>query len=322
VSRRSSPGVPPTSAQSTLGASVPSFDRKVGQMLVGVVGCGVMGSGILEVAARGGCEVIGLESDEAALDRARDRVGASLARADRGGLLAEPIEVVLGRISFSTDLSELATAEVVIEAIREAEEDKRQLFRQLEKVVSDDCLLATNTSSISVARIASATEHPGRVVGLHFFNPVPVLPLVEVVPSLLTDPASADRAEAFVRDVLGKTAIRAKDRAGFVVNVLLVPYLLSAVRLLDSGFATAPDIDDGMVGGCGMPMGPLKLMDLIGLDTMLLVAESLYAEFLSPEFAPPPLLRRMVAAGLHGRKSGRGFYDYASDPPPPIDLGL
>lgn len=279
-------------------------------MLLGVVGCGVMGAGIMEVAALGGCDVVGVDIDEPSVARGRDRVTRSLQKADRAGRLAQPVETVLGRITFTSALAELKSAGVVIEAIREVEEDKRDLFGRLEDYVADDCVLATNTSSIAVGRIAAATRHPERVVGLHFFNPVPVLPLVEVVPSLLTHAAVVDRVEEFVRDVLGKQPVRAKDRAGFVVNVLLVPYLLSAVRLLDSGFAAAADIDNGMVGGCSMPMGPLRLMDLIGLDTMLLVAESLYAEFLSPEFAPPPLLRRMVDARLLGRKSGRGFYAY------------
>ncbi len=277
---------------------------------LGVVGCGVMGAGIVEVGARAGCDVVVVDAVPASLAAARDAIAASLARSEAAGRLGEPAADVLARITFAADTTALADRQIVIEAIREDVDDKVALIAALDAVVEPTCIIATNTSSIPVVRIAAASDHPGRVVGLHFFNPVPVMALVEVVACLLTDPAVADAAHAFCVDVLGKKAIRAGDRAGFVVNAILVPYLLSAIRALDGGVATREDIDDGMVAGCGMPMGPLRLCDLVGLDTMLLVAQSLYAEYLDPAFAPPPLLRRHVEAGLLGRKSGHGFYAY------------
>ena len=210
------------------------------------------------------------------------------------------------------DISALADREFVTEAIRETLEDKVALIQQLDAVLAADAIIATNTSSIPVAQIAAASEHPERVLGTHYFNPVPVMPLVEVVSAIQTDPAVADATHAFCADVLGKKVIRAKDRSGFVVNALLVPYLLDAIRSLENGVASKEDIDEGMVGGCGMPMGPLRLCDMIGLDTMLLVAQSLYAEHLELRFAPPALLKRHVEAGMYGRKSGRGFYDYTA----------
>jgi 3-hydroxybutyryl-CoA dehydrogenase len=205
----------------------------------------------------------------------------------------------------------LADRELVIEAVVEDEAAKVGVFEMVDKIVlSGDAVLASNTSSIPIMKLAMATQRPESVVGLHFFNPVPVLKLVELVPSLLTSEATIDRSERFAIDVMGKQVIRSQDRAGFVVNALLIPYLLSAIRMLESGFATAEDIDAGMVEGCAHPMGPLHLTDLIGLDTTMAVAESLYEEFKEPLYAPPPLLSRMVDAGLLGRKTGRGFYDY------------
>ena len=277
---------------------------------LGVVGSGLMGAGIAEVGARGGCDVVVVDTDDKALERARTRMRASLEKAVAAGKLAEPVDAVLGRVTFTTDLSALADREIVIEAIREAVEDKTALVARLDAVISEQAIIATNTSSIPVARIAAASRHPARVLGTHFFNPVPVMPLVEVVAAVQTDPDVADRTQAFCADVLGKKVIRAADRSGFVVNAILVPYLLSAIRSLQNGVATKEDIDEGMVAGCGMPMGPLRLCDMVGLDTMLLVSESLYAEHLEAAFAPPALLRRHVEAGLLGRKSGRGFYDY------------
>lgn len=279
---------------------------------LGVAGSGVMGSGIAEVGARGGCDVVVVDVSSAALDGARSRMEASLAKAEKAGKLSEPMSTVLGRVTFSTDLSALADREIVIEAIRETVEDKVSLIQSLDAVLAPDAIIATNTSSIPVAQIAAASKFPGRVLGLHFFNPVPVMPLVEVIASLVTEPEVADAAHEFCVGVLGKKAIRAADRSGFVVNVILVPYLLSAIRSLQNGVASREDIDEGMVGGCGMPMGPLQLCDMIGLDTMLLVSQSLYAEHLDSAFAPPALLKRHVEAGLLGRKSGRGFYDYSS----------
>jgi len=278
---------------------------------LGVVGCGVMGAGIAEVGARGGCDVIVVDAVEEALDRARVRMAASVEKAVAAGKAAESADAILGRVTFTTDLSALADREIVIEAIREAVDDKVELVTRLDTVIPDSAIIATNTSSIPVARIAAASVRPERVLGTHFFNPVPVMPLVEVVASVQTDPDVADRTQAFCEDVLGKKVIRADDRSGFVVNAILVPYLLSAIRSLQNGVATREDIDEGMVAGCGMPMGPLRLCDMVGLDTMLLVSESLYAEHLEAAFAPPALLRRHVEAGLLGRKSGRGFYDYS-----------
>lgn len=278
---------------------------------LGVVGSGVMGAGIAEVGAKGGCSVVVVDSVDAALERASAGMRRSLDKAAAAGKVAEPVDAILARVTFTTDLAALADREIVIEAIREAIDDKIDLIERLDAVVADDAIIATNTSSIPVARLGAASANPGRVLGLHFFNPVPLMPLVEVVASLLTDQTAADRAYAFCVDVLGKKAIRAADRSGFVVNAILVPYLLTAIRSLQNGVASRDDIDEGMVGGCGMPMGPLRLCDMIGLDTMLLVSQTLYAEHLDPGYAPPALLRRHVEAGLLGRKSGRGFYDYA-----------
>lgn len=277
---------------------------------LGVVGCGVMGAGIAEIGAKGGCDVVVVDAFPEALERAKSKLAASLAKAEAAGKLAEPADAITARIRFTTDLPALADREIVIEAIRETLEDKVSLVSSLDAIVSAECLIATNTSSIPVAQIAAASTLPGRVLGLHFFNPVPVMPLVEVVAAIQTDPAAADAAHAFCADVLRKKVIRAKDRSGFVVNALLVPYLLDAIRSFENGVATKEDIDEGMVGGCGMPMGPLRLCDMIGLDTMLLVSQSLYAEHLELRFAPPALLKRHVEAGMLGRKSGRGFYTY------------
>jgi 3-hydroxybutyryl-CoA dehydrogenase len=279
---------------------------------VGVVGCGLMGSGIAEVCARAGRSVTVVEVDGPALDRGRSRVEGSLLRAVKAGKVTEDgARETLGRIEFVTDFGALADRHLVVEAVIEAEPDKVQVFETLDKVVeAPDALLTSNTSSIPIMKLAMATERPEQVVGLHFFNPVPVLPLVEVVASLLSGDDAVDRAERFAVEALGKRAIRAKDRAGFIVNALLIPYLLSAVRMMESGFATPEDIDTGMVKGCAHPMGPLALTDLIGLDTTMAVANSLYEEFKEPLYAPPPLLARMVDAGLLGKKTGRGFYDY------------
>ena len=279
---------------------------------LGVIGSGVMGSGIAEVGARGGCSVIVVDVLPDALEAARSRMLASVSKAEAAGKLAEPAELVMARVCFTTDLDALGDRQIVIEAIRETVDDKVALIERLDKVLDPDAIIATNTSSIPVAQIAAASTHPERVLGLHFFNPVPVMPLVEVVACLVTDPAVADAAHEFCASVLGKRVIRADDRSGFVVNAILVPYLLSAIRSLQNGVASMEDIDEGMMAGCGMPMGPLRLCDMIGLDTMLLVSQSLYAEYLEASFAPPALLKRHVEAGLLGRKSGRGFYDYAT----------
>ncbi|GAB3976301.1 3-hydroxybutyryl-CoA dehydrogenase [Actinoallomurus acanthiterrae] len=279
---------------------------------VGVIGCGLMGSGIAEVCARSGLDVIVREIDESAAEAGRARIEKSMRRAvDAGKLGGDDRDAALARLSFTTGLDALADRDLVIEAATENPQVKAALFTELDAVVKrPDAILATNTSSIPIVQVARATTRPAQVVGLHFFNPVPVQRLVEVIPSVLTAEAVLERARGFATEVLGKTAITAPDRSGFVVNALLVPYLLSAVRMLEAGHATAEDIDTGMTLGCAHPMGPLRLCDLIGLDTLVSVAESLYEEFKEPLYAAPPLLRRMVDAGLLGRKSARGFYDY------------
>ncbi|MGH9089166.1 MAG: 3-hydroxybutyryl-CoA dehydrogenase [Acidimicrobiales bacterium] len=281
---------------------------------IGVVGCGLMGSGIAEACARVGLEVVVVESSAAAVAAGERRIDVSLGRALRSGKLDDgAVTAAKERIRLTTDLADLADRQVVVEAVTESEADKVEIFGALDKLVEwPEAVLASNTSSIPIMKLAMATSRPEQVVGVHFFNPVPVLPLVELVTSLLTSEETAARAHAFAADVLGKHVIRSQDRAGFIVNALLIPYLLSAIRMLESGFATAEDIDTGMVKGCAHPMGPLALADLIGLDTTVAVAESLYDEFKEPLYAPPPLLARMVDAGLLGRKCGRGFYRYDS----------
>lgn len=280
---------------------------------LGVVGGGLMGSGIAEVGARAGLDVVVSEVDDSAAEAASSRIRKSLDRAVRNGKLEEAErDAALGRLRFATSLTEHADRQLVVEAVAENPEVKSSVFGELDRVVTDEeAVLASNTSSIPIAQLAAATGRPGRVLGIHFFNPVPVLKLVELVPSLVTEETTVERAAAFAVDQLGKQAIRAQDRAGFVVNALLVPYLLSAVRMFESGFASAEDIDNGMVLGCAHPMGPLTLADMVGLDTVVAIADSMYAEYRDPNHAAPPLLRRMVDAGLYGKKSGRGFYSYS-----------
>ena len=279
---------------------------------VGVVGAGLMGSGIAEVCARAGLHVLIREVDDAACARGRDRIIGSLDRGVRSGKLAEDArDAAIARLEFTTTFADLADRQLVVEAVVEDEQLKTEVFVELDRHVTDPtAILASNTSSIPIMKLGIATERPEQVIGIHFFNPVPVLKLVELVTSLLTSDATSARAHAFATDALGKRVIRSQDRAGFVVNALLIPYILSAIRMMESGFATPDDIDTGMVEGCNHPMGPLRLADLIGLDTTMAVADSLYTEFKEPLYAPPPLLSRMVEAGLLGRKSGRGFYDY------------
>ncbi|MBF9068594.1 3-hydroxybutyryl-CoA dehydrogenase [Streptacidiphilus fuscans] len=279
---------------------------------VGVVGCGLMGSGIAEVFARSGLDVKVSEANGEALELGRTRITTSFDTAvKRGKLTQEERDTALARISFTTDLAEFADRDLTVEAVAEREDIKIAIFETLDRVVERrDAILASNTSSIPIVKLASATSRPEQVLGVHFFNPAPVQKLVEIIPTLTTSAETVARAEAFTRDALGKEPIRARDRAGFVVNALLVPYLLSAVRMFESGIATAEDIDKGMEAGCAHPMGPLRLCDLIGLDTIVSIAESMYDEFKEPLYAAPPLLQRMVDAGLLGRKSGRGFYQY------------
>jgi 3-hydroxybutyryl-CoA dehydrogenase len=280
---------------------------------VGVVGAGLMGSGIAEVHARAGVDVVVTEVNQPALDAGRARIEKSLQRGVRSGkLTGEDADAALGRLTFTTDLAAFSDRDLVIEAVVEQEQAKVEVFRSLDKTVErPDAIFASNTSSIPIMKLGMATGRPAQVIGIHFFNPVPVLPLVELVPSLLTGEETIKRAEAHATDVLGKTVIRSQDRAGFIVNSLLVPYLLSAIRMIESGFASAEDIDRGMELGTAHPMGPLRLSDLIGLDTIKAIAESMYEEFKEPLYSPPPLLLRMVDAGLLGKKSGRGFYSYA-----------
>jgi 3-hydroxybutyryl-CoA dehydrogenase len=281
--------------------------------LVGVVGCGLMGSGIAEVSARSGQDVVVVESSEDAAKAGRARLESSLGRAEDKGKLGDGVTAtsVLERIQVVTDLDALADRDVVVEAIVEDETAKTDLFRRLDQVVtSPDAILASNTSSIPIMKLGVVTSRPTQVIGIHFFNPVPVLQLVELVPSLITSSDTTERSRAWVQDSLGKQAIDCQDRAGFVVNALLIPFILSAIRMYESGFASAEDIDRGLVLGAAHPQGPLALADLIGLDTTKAVAESLYEEFKEPLYAAPPLLQRMVDAGLLGRKSGRGFYTY------------
>jgi 3-hydroxybutyryl-CoA dehydrogenase len=279
---------------------------------VGVVGCGLMGSGIAEVCARAGLDVRIREINAAAVEAGMKRMSTSLDRGVRSGKLSEDErDVTLSRLSYTTDLAEFSDRQLVVEAIAEDEKMKSEVFATLDRVVVDEtAILASNTSSIPIMKLGIATQRPENVIGIHFFNPVPVLKLVELVTSLLTSPETISRSDAFATEVLHKKVVRSQDRAGFVVNALLVPYILSAIRMMESGFATADDIDTGMVEGCNHPMGPLRLADLIGLDTMVAVADSLYAEFKEPLYASPPLLSRMVEAGLLGRKAGRGFYNY------------
>jgi 3-hydroxybutyryl-CoA dehydrogenase len=277
---------------------------------IGVVGAGFMGSGIAESAARAGARVRVFEPEQAALDRSRSRLGTSVDRAvSRGKLDHGAARALVERVTFHTNIAELGESEVVIEAVFEDPDVKGPIFRTLDDLLPETALIASNTSSIPIAQLASWTQCPQRVVGLHFFSPVPVMGLVEVVVGLDTSEATVARAEEFV-SAIGKTPIRTKDRSGFIVNMLLVPYLMAAVRMYEDGFASREDIDQGMRLGAGHPMGPLTLCDFIGLDVLYAVCDSLYEEFKRPEYAPPPLLKRMVVSGHHGRKTGRGFYEY------------
>lgn len=269
-----------------------------------------MGSGIAEAAASGGIEVTVYEPEHAPLQLSRQRLRTSVDRAvTRHKLSAEEAEALIGRITFTTQIDALAGADAVMEAVVEDARVKGKLFAELDMHVPNAQFLASNTSSIPIAELASWTSTPERILGLHFFSPVPVMKLVEVVVGLQTADATVRTAEAFA-DKIGKRPIRTKDRSGFIVNMLLVPYLMAAVRMYEDGFATREDIDEGMRLGCGHPMGPLTLCDFIGLDVLYAVCNSLYEEFKQPEYAPPPLLKRMVVSGHFGRKAGRGFYEY------------
>jgi 3-hydroxybutyryl-CoA dehydrogenase len=281
---------------------------------IGVIGAGFMGSGIAESCAVAGIDVTAFEPEQAPLDRSRGRLEQSLGRAvTRGKLSRDDADAVVGRIAYTTDLADLDGVDAVIEAVVEDPRVKGKLFAQLDEQLPDALFLASNTSSIPIAEVAAWTQRPDRVLGLHFFSPVPVMKLVEVVVALDTSEQVVQTAHGFAQSI-GKQPIKTKDRSGFIVNMLLVPYLMAAVRMFEDGFASREDIDEGMVLGCGHPMGPLTLCDFIGLDVLYAVCDSLYEEFKRPEYAPPPLLKRMVVSGHHGRKAGRGFYDYEQSP--------
>jgi 3-hydroxybutyryl-CoA dehydrogenase len=279
---------------------------------VGVIGAGQMGAGIAEVSARAGVDVLVYEPTEALTTAGKARITKSLERGVSTGKITErERDQALANLKFTTNLAELSDRQLVVEAVIEDDTVKGKIFSELDKVITDpDAVLASNTSSIPIMKIAAATENPSRVLGLHFFNPVPVLPLVELVSTLVTSDGAIARTEKFASGVLGKQVVRCSDRSGFVVNALLVPYLLSAIRMVEAGFATVEDVDKAVVAGLSHPMGPLRLSDLVGLDTLKLIADKMFEEFKEPHYGPPPLLLRMVEAGQLGKKSGQGFYEY------------
>ncbi len=278
---------------------------------VGVIGVGTMGSGIVEVAARNGLQVVAREASPELVEAGRARVEGSMDRGVARGKLDEATrDAASAAVTWTTDLADLAGCDLVLEAVPENLPMKLEIFGVLDRVLDPGAIMATNTSSIPIIDVAMGTSRPEQVLGMHFFNPATVMKLVEVISTQLTAPAVTEAATAFATDTLGKRVVAAPDRAGFVVNKLLVPYICQAIEMYESGHASATDIDDAMKLGAGHPMGPLTLADLIGLDVCLFTAESLYAEYAERFYAPPPLLRRMVAAGRLGRKTGRGFYDY------------
>jgi 3-hydroxybutyryl-CoA dehydrogenase len=286
---------------------------------VGVAGCGQMGAGIAQVCAEAGYPVLVREVSDEVLKKGLARIEKYLARAvEKAKLSNEGKEEILGRIEGTTELGGFQDRDIVIEAVVESLPEKVKLFRDLEGVCPDGTLLASNTSSLSITEMAAGSGRPDRFVGLHFFNPVPIMKLVEVVRSPLVSPEAYEAAFAFAGS-LDKTPIRVGDKSGFVVNRLLVPYLLDAIRALEEGVASVPDIDEGMRLGCGHPMGPFTLLDFVGLDTTYYIANIMFDEFRERRFAPPPLLKRMVQAGLLGKKAGRGFYDYSEKPPAPVE---
>jgi 3-hydroxybutyryl-CoA dehydrogenase len=289
---------------------------------VGVLGCGLMGSGIAQVAATAGFATVVRDVGEAFLAQGRSGILRSLDKlVEKGKLDGGARDGALERLSFTTDLGGLGPCDLVIEAVTEDLQVKNMLWRELDALCPPATVFASNTSSLTIGEMASATARPDRFVGLHFFNPVPLMPLVEVVRAVTTSPETFDTAVEFARQ-MGKEPVVSRDRSGFIVNLLLVPYLLDAIRALERGVGTMVDIDRGMQLGCGHPMGPFTLLDFVGLDTTARIAEIMFEEYREPRYAPPPLLRRMVTAGMYGRKTGRGFYDYATDPPQPSDPGL
>ncbi|HEX5004159.1 MAG TPA: 3-hydroxybutyryl-CoA dehydrogenase [Gemmatimonadales bacterium] len=289
---------------------------------VGVLGCGLMGSGIAQVAAAAGYTTVVRDVSDAVMAKGKAGIVKSLDKfVEKAKLTAADRDAALGRLSYVTDVGALKDCDIIIEAVTEDLDLKNDLWKQLDALCPKHTIFASNTSSLTIAAMASATARADRFVGLHFFNPVPLMQLVEVVRTVTTSPATFDRSMTFARS-LGKEAVAAKDNSGFIVNLLLVPYLLDAIRALEQGVASTVDIDNAMKLGCGYPMGPLTLLDFVGNDTTYKIAEIMFAEYREKRYAPPPLLKRMVMAGLYGRKSGKGFYDYAANPPVPVDLGL
>jgi 3-hydroxybutyryl-CoA dehydrogenase len=278
---------------------------------IGVLGCGLMGSGIAEVAAKAGFDTVVREVSEPLLEKGMGRIRGSLAKAvEKGKLAAEERDAVLARIQGTTGFEAMADCDLVVEAIVENLDEKKATYAALDKVAKPSAIFASNTSSLTVTQLAMATSRPGRFVGLHFFNPVPVMKLVEVVRTLLTEESALAEIDEFCR-AIGKTPVACKDNSGFIVNRLLVPYLLDAIRALEEGVGSVADIDEGMKLGCGYPIGPFQLLDFVGLDTTYFIANIMFEEYREKRFAPPPLLKQMVQAGRLGRKSGRGFYDHA-----------
>jgi 3-hydroxybutyryl-CoA dehydrogenase len=289
---------------------------------VGVLGGGLMGSGIAQVCAQAGYDTIVREVSDALCDRARGSIARSFDRAiEKGKATTDEKDAALSRIRFTTTLGDLANVDLVIEAVVEDLTVKSEMFDELDELCPEHTIFASNTSSLTITEMAAATKRADRFVGMHFFNPVPVMKLVEVVRAVRTSEQTVEAAMQFVRS-LGKEPIRAHDNSGFVVNLLLVPYMIDAIRALESGVASITDIDKGMMLGAGYPMGPFTLLDFVGLDTTYKIAEIMYDEYREPRYAPPPLLKRMVLAGMYGKKSGMGFYDYSKNPPVANDLGL
>jgi 3-hydroxybutyryl-CoA dehydrogenase len=289
---------------------------------VGVLGCGLMGSGVAQVAAAAGYQTVVRDVSDAVMAKGKAGITKSLDKfVEKGKLSAADRDATVARLSYVTDVAALKDCDIIIEAVTEDLELKNGLWKQLDTLCPAHTIFASNTSSLTIAAMASATARADRFVGLHFFNPVPLMQLVEVVRTVTTSPATFDRAFGFAKS-LGKEAVAAKDNSGFIVNLLLVPYLLDAIRALEHGVASTVDIDNAMKLGCGYPMGPLTLLDFVGNDTTYKIAEIMFTEYRETRYAPPPLLKRMVMAGLYGRKSGKGFYDYAANPPAPVDLGV
>lgn len=289
---------------------------------VGIVGCGLMGSGIAQISAQAGYKTIVREVNDELLKKGLDKIEDFLSKGvAKGKVTEEQKKAVLANLSGTTRLADLKDADIIIEAAIENIALKKELFGELDRLCPAQTIFASNTSSLTITEMAAATKRPDRFVGLHFFNPVPLMKLVEVVRTIATSPATFDAAFAFAK-TLGKEPIACKDNSGFVVNLLLVPYLLDAIRAVENGVASIEDIDKGMMLGCGYPMGPLTLLDFVGLDTTYYIANIMFEEYREAKYAPPPLLRKMVLAGLHGKKSGKGFYEYSGEKPKATDLGL